>query len=169
MDEKFEKFIIGFDPGLAVSGYGVISISGSRVKHRTHGIIRSSAEEPEEKRLLSLYQSVSTILAEENPAAAGIESIFFSKNVRSAIPVAQARGVILLACGERGIPVYSFSPPQIKQRITGVGHAEKKQIQQMVKFLLGLAAPPESDHAADALAAAYCVWQEGHFSEIIIS
>lgn len=159
--------IIGFDPGLAASGYGLIAVSGSRVRHRAHGVIRSSVDDPEELRLLSLYRAVSKILAEYNPVAAGIESIIFAKNVSSAIPVAQARGVIALACAERDIRVYSFSPPQIKQRLTGLGRAKKHQIQQMIQLLLGLPAPPESDHAADALAAAYCVWQEGPLSEIM--
>ena len=162
-----ERVIIGFDPGLADSGYGVMAIAGSRVRHLGHGVISSSAADSEEIRLLQLYTAIKEVLTQYAPTVAGIESIFFAKNVRSAIPVAQARGVILVSCAQAGIPVYSFSPPQIKQSLTGVGRADKAQVQQMVQFLFGLASPPESNHAADALAAAYCVWQKESVSGIM--
>lgn len=154
------QIFAGFDPGLASCGWGIISVQGSRVRHIAHGVITTSAEDREETRLEKLFDEVDSVLSGYRPVGAGVESIFFSRNATSAIPVAQARGVILLACARNGLPVLSLSPPQIKQSITGVGRAEKAQIQTMIQFLLGLSEPPESDHAADALAAAYCLWQE---------
>ena len=137
-----ERCIIGFDPGLAASGYGIIAVSGSKARHISHGVINTSSNDPEEIRIMSLYRSMADVLAEQRPVLAGIESIFFAKNVRSAIPVAQARGVILLACAQAGVRVHSFSPPQIKQYITGVGRAQKGQIQEMIRLIFGLRSPP---------------------------
>ncbi|AHC15204.1 crossover junction endodeoxyribonuclease RuvC [Salinispira pacifica] len=164
-----ETILAGFDPGLASTGYGVISVQGSRVRQLEHGEIRTDSASPEQNRLLQIYEKCMAVLEHYAPSAAGIESIFFAKNVGSAIPVAHARGVILLACEMSGITAVSLSPPQIKQRISGVGRAEKSQVQHMVQLLLGMKEAPSSDHAADALAAAYALWQEQGFSGIIQS
>lgn len=164
-----ETILAGFDPGLASCGYGIISVQGSRVRQLDHGEIRTDSALPEQHRLKQIYDTCMEVFARYSPSGAGIESIFFAKNVGSAIPVAQARGVILLACEISGIPAISLSPPQIKQRISGVGRAEKSQVQHMVKLLLGMKEAPSSDHAADALAAAYALWQEQGFSGIIQS
>jgi crossover junction endodeoxyribonuclease RuvC len=155
-----EQVLIGFDPGLASCGYGVIAVSGSRVFHRAHGVIETDSSSDDGVRLDTLYTRLCEIIASYQPERAAVESLYFAKNISSAIPVAQARGVILLACARSGVPVLDISPPRIKQRITGVGRADKNQVQQMIKLLLGLKELPASDHAADALAAAYSLWQE---------
>ncbi len=154
------RVLAGFDPGLASSGFGIIRIDGSSARHLSHGVITTSTSESDAYRIKHLHSSVSEILKKYKPVYAGVESIYFAKNIASAIPVAQARGAILLACAQLDIPVVDLSPPQIKQRITGVGRAEKRQVQEMIRLLLGLKEIPDSDHAADALAAAYCLWQE---------
>ncbi len=164
-----KQVLVGFDPGLASCGFGVIETDRSKVRHIAHGVITTAAGEAEEKRLFQLYREIRAHISDFSPNAAAVESLFFAKNVKSAISVAQARGVILAACAEREIPVYSFSPLQIKQRVSGAGSAKKNQVQMMIKILLGLSSIPESDHAADALAAAFCLWQERSHSDIISS
>jgi crossover junction endodeoxyribonuclease RuvC len=155
-----EQVLIGFDPGLASCGYGIIRINGSTARHIAHGVITTDSSQADADRLNRLYSAVADLLRDYAPQRAGVEDLYFARNISSAIPVAQARGVILLACARAGVPATDLSPPRIKQRITGIGRADKAQVQQMIKFLLGLDSIPESDHAADALAAAYSLWQE---------
>lgn len=118
------------------------------------------------RRLSSIYREFSAILSEYKPEQAGIESIFFAKNIKTAIPVAQARGVILLALGERDIRCGEYSPIEIKNAIVGRGRADKKQVQEMVRVILGLEKIPKPDHAADALASALCHFHIGRFREL---
>ena len=146
--------ILGIDPGLAAAGWGIIDSRGSRLVHIDHGIIATSKDHPPEQRLLVLHRELSALIEAHRPGAMAVETLFFTKNISSAIPVAQARGVILLTAARHGIQVGEFSPMTIKQSVVGTGSAEKHQVQDMTRLLLGLAESPASDHAADALAVA---------------
>jgi len=148
--------IIGIDPGLASTGWGVVDCAGGRVCYVSHGHIQTTAGCPQAERLFSIMESLRSVLDTYQPAEAAIENLYFGKNVSSAIPVAEARGVIFAALAERGLPVVEFRPNAIKQGVTGVANADKKQVQEMVRIILGLAEIPAPDHAADALAAAIC-------------
>jgi len=146
--------VLGIDPGLASTGWGIIDSSGTRHKHIDHGTITTSSKDLPERRLLELYREVSSLIEAFNPSGMGIETLFFTKNISSALPVSQARGVVLLAAAQQGLMVGEYSPVTIKQSVVGAGGAAKKQVQEMVRILLGLQEIPEPDHAADALAAA---------------
>lgn len=150
------KILLGLDPGLAETGWGVLSLERGKYRHIGHGSIATEASLPNGKRLSIIYDRLIEIVDTFHPQNAGIESLFFAKNRLSAIPVAQARGVLLLALEQRGIPAVEYPPQEIKQAITGNGRAEKIQIQELVKILLCLPEIPKPDHAADALAAAIC-------------
>lgn len=150
------RIILGIDPGLAETGYGLIAVESNRFRHLDHGVIRTAAEDDPGSRLHELYQRLGELLDRFTPSDAGIESLYFARNVTSAIPVAQARGVVLLLLHERGITAAEYPPQAIKQAIVGQGRAEKHQVQDLVRVLLGLAEIPRPDHAADALAAAIC-------------
>ena len=150
------KVILGIDPGLAETGYGFITVDNNQYHHLAHGVIRTPASDSIGSRLLALYDQLSVLIEQHRPADAGIESLFFARNVSSAIPVAQARGVVLLLLQRHGVFTAEYSPQAIKQAIVGQGRAEKRQVQDLVRVLLGLAEIPRPDHAADALAAAIC-------------
>lgn len=146
--------VLGIDPGLASTGWGIIDSSGTRHKHIDHGTITSNVKELPEQRLLGIYREITSLIEAYKPSGMGIEMLFFTKNISSAMPVAQARGVVLLAAAEKGLAVGEYSPVTIKQSVVGTGGAAKGQVQEMVRILLGLQSIPEPDHAADALAAA---------------
>ncbi len=148
--------LIGIDPGLASTGYGIITFDGSRFTHIRHGVVTTPSDDPLPCRLLTIYTELKRLLHEVRPDAAGVEDLFFTKNYSSAMQVAHARGVVLLALGEAGIPVGVYPPQQVKAAVIGSGRAEKDQVQRLVGILLGLSAPPSPDHAADALAVAIC-------------
>jgi crossover junction endodeoxyribonuclease RuvC len=148
--------ILGLDPGLACTGYGIIDSGASRLVHVTHGVISTPADMATGERLLCIYDSLAALIDQYAPGEAGIENLFFSKNITSAIPVAQARGVALLLFSRRALAVGDYPPPVIKRAVVGYGRAEKHQVQELVRFLLGLKEIPRPDHAADALAAAIC-------------
>ncbi len=150
------KRILGIDPGFAETGWGIIDAYGSRFKHIDHGYIKTVPADEAGDRLNTIYKSIGSIIDKFEPDFAGIEEIFFARNKLSAIPVAQAKGVILLALERKEIKTVAFTPLQIKQALTGNGRAEKTQVQNMVKILLGLTEDIKPDHAADALAAAIC-------------
>ncbi|MCD1147048.1 crossover junction endodeoxyribonuclease RuvC [Peptoniphilus sp. KCTC 25270] len=146
--------IIGIDPGIAIVGYGIIDIVGNGFSVVDYGIIETPSTMDELERLKSIYDSMNILIDRYNPQEAAIEELFFNKNIKTAIQVAQARGVELLACMNRGLEVYEYTPLQIKQAVVGYGRAEKKQIQEMVKMLLNLKSIPKPDDAADGLAIA---------------
>lgn len=148
--------IIGIDPGLASVGWGVIEYSGGRLLHLDHGCITTSKDEAIQDRLLSIHSAISELVALWKPRAAAMESLYFWKNVTSALPVAEAKGVIHLVFAQAGIGLVEYSPTAIKQAVSGSARAEKDQVQEMVRLILGLRATPKPDHAADALAAAIC-------------
>lgn len=148
--------IIGIDPGLASVGYGILESTGGRLVHVDHGCIVTTKDTPTGERLLAIFSRISELIEEWKPATAGMESLYFWKNVSSALPVAEAKGVIRLAFAKAGIELVEYSPTAIKQAVSGSARAEKEQVQEMVRIILGLADIPKPDHAADALAAGIC-------------
>ncbi len=150
------KVILGIDPGLANTGYGLIQHSGSRYSYLSHGVIRTSPKESAGVRLLQIHEELEQILKTFSPAEAGVEKIFFARNSKSAIPVAQARGVILFTLAENDISFAEYTPLEVKQAIIGYGKAEKQQIQAVLKILFNLTDIPKPEHGADALAVAFC-------------
>lgn len=150
--------ILGIDPGLADTGWGVITSCGPRkTLYKAHGCIKTPANQPLELRLKKLAEELQAVFAVYKPQRLAIEELFFAKNVSSALPVAHARGAALLTAAQNGCPCFAFTPNAIKQAVAGSGAADKKTVQNMVKVLLGLAGAPQPNHAADALAAALCL------------
>jgi crossover junction endodeoxyribonuclease RuvC len=150
--------VLGIDPGLASTGWGVIECADGKLRHIAHGCISTTARETMGDRVLKIALEVESIAETWKPSAAGMESIFFWRNVTSALPVAEVRGAIRFVLARMGLAVADFSPTAIKQAVVGSSRAEKEQVQAMVKLLLGLKEEPRPDHAADALAAAICRW-----------
>jgi len=148
------KVIIGIDPGLASTGYGIITVAGSRIRCIDYGVIQTRPEQVQGNRLLIIFERLAELIRIYRPVAAGIETLYFAKNVTSALSVSEARGVTLLALAQAGIPVFQYAPNAIKKAVTGIAQAEKQQVQLTVQLLLGLKEIPRPDHAADALAAA---------------
>lgn len=146
--------ILGIDPGLAATGYGVVHAEKGRFTWVEHGVIRTRAQDRPGHRLNTIAKGLGTLIQRLQPEFAGVESLFFTKNISSAIPVAQARGVVLLTLEQYGIAAEEFTPQVIKQAVVGGGQADKEQVTQMVRIILGLGEAPRPDHAADALAAA---------------
>jgi crossover junction endodeoxyribonuclease RuvC len=148
--------IIGVDPGLASSGWGVVELDDNRVRHLEHGCIETPASEKHALRLLAIYNGIRAVINKWKPVEAAIETLYFAKNARSALPVAEARGVLCMALAEGGLTVREFTPSAIKQAVSGVARADKAQVQEMTRIVLGLDSLPRPDHAADAIAAALC-------------
>ncbi|MDR1788645.1 MAG: crossover junction endodeoxyribonuclease RuvC [Treponema sp.] len=148
--------IMGVDPGLASTGWGLVEYADSRLRYLAHGCIETAAGLPRDERLLRIHTEFDTVLRRFKPSEAAIETLYFGKNVSSAIAVAEARGVLRVTIALRGVPLREFSPNAIKKAVAGESGAEKHQVQEMLRFLLGLSEPPRPDHAADALGAAIC-------------
>ena len=150
--------VVGIDPGTATTGYAFVSEAAEDGCLRVVdvGVILTPSALPQQERLLIIYQKLSNLLAAHRPTCGAVEKLFFQRNVTSAIAVGQARGVVLLALAEAGVPVNEYSPVEVKQAVAGYGAADKKQMQQMVRLLLGLQEVPQPDDAADALALAIC-------------
>jgi crossover junction endodeoxyribonuclease RuvC len=154
--ESQTVIVLGIDPGLANTGYGVVARRDGRLLALDGGVIETRAELATERRLAEIHAAVDDLLGEHKPDAVALEELYFGQNVRTAFTVGQARGVILLAAGQRGLPCTSYTPQQVKGSVCGSGRAQKDQVARMVKVLLGLAEEPRPDHAADALAVALC-------------
>lgn len=148
--------VIGIDPGLANTGWGVIETRGSLMRARAYGCIHTGADEPLNLRLGRICADISEVIGRYGPTSVSIEDIFFGQNTRSAILTAQARGAALVACAQCGVDVGSYTPMQIKQAVVGTGAADKRQVTYMVRSVLALDHDPKPDHCADALAAAVC-------------
>lgn len=146
--------ILGIDPGLAIVGYGVIDSEKGVYRPVDCGVINTPKELSLPERLELIYKGMGELMDTFKPDQVAIEELFFTKNITTGITVAEARGVILLACKQSGLPMFEYTPNQIKQSLTGYGKADKKQIQFMITRLLGLKAIPKPDDAADALAIA---------------
>lgn len=158
--------VLGFDPGTATTGYGVVEETGNKLTHIAHGVIRTPAGLHFAKRLRMLSDECNAIIDQYAPDAIALEKLYFSKNVTTGIAVAQARGVIALAAAKHGGPIGEFSPTEVKLAITSNGGASKGQVQQMIKILLNLDAPPKPDDAADALGIAVCQIHAGTFQSL---
>lgn len=148
--------VLGIDPGLAITGYGLVREDNQRLVPLAYGAIRTLPQNSIAERLVRLHQELSAILAEYRPDVAAVEELFFSTNARTAMSVGQARGVTLLTLAESGVRIVEYTPLQVKQAITGYGGADKTQVQQMVCILLGLGQIPQPDDVSDALAVAIC-------------
>jgi crossover junction endodeoxyribonuclease RuvC len=148
--------VLGIDPGTASTGYGVVRTDGSRLRAVEDGVIQTSAGAPPERRLADIHARVGELIARHLPDALAIEELYFGANVRTAFAVGQARGVVLLAAGQHGVPCRSYTPQQVKAAVCGHGRADKEQVARMVARLVGMGVVPASDHAADALAVAIC-------------
>lgn len=146
--------ILGVDPGTATTGFGVIDTDGRTYKFIDAGVITTPADQPMPERLKTIHQELTQVIAETKPDAVAVELLYFATNVTTAMTVGQARGVIMLTIAEAGLPVFEYTPMQVKMGVTGYGGAKKPQIQEMVKNLLKLSAIPRPDDAADALAIA---------------
>ncbi|HVS28534.1 MAG TPA: crossover junction endodeoxyribonuclease RuvC [Solirubrobacteraceae bacterium] len=148
--------VLGIDPGLASTGYGVVSSRGTRLVALDGGVIETPAGSAIESRLATIHARVSELIAEHAPSAVAVEALFFGANVRTALAVGQARGVVLAAAGQCSLECATYTPQQVKAAVCGSGRADKAQVAEMVARLLGLAETPRPDHAADALAVAIC-------------
>ncbi len=161
------KIILGIDPGLASTGYGIIQCSGSRFRCIAHGVVRTSPRDGVGERLVQIHRGISDIITTYDPEEAGIETVYFSKNSKSALPVAQARGVVLYTLASRGIRFAEYTPLELKQAVVGKGRAEKIQVQEVIKMIFNLKELPTPDHAADALAAAFCHANFSSFRKLV--
>lgn len=147
--------ILGIDPGTGILGFGVIDIDArGKATLVDGGVIRTPANQPDSERLITIYDELHELITELKPTVMSVEKLFFAQNVTTAMSVSQARGVVLLCGKQHGLELYEFTPLQIKQALTGYGKADKKQIQEMVRVILGLDSVPKPDDAADAIAAA---------------
>lgn len=151
-----ERIVLGIDPGIADTGYGVISVNGGCLECLEYGSIKTPAALALPNRLTQLYQELTSLLIKYQPQAAAIEQLFFNKNVKTALIVGQARGVVLLALNQAKVPIIDFTPAQVKRAVSAYGQASKLQVQKMVQMILKLKELPRPDDAADALAVAIC-------------
>jgi crossover junction endodeoxyribonuclease RuvC len=157
--------ILGIDPGTALLGFGVVE-SGDEPRMLDFGAISTPPDRAMPDRLNELFERVSTLLGEYQPDVLAVEQLFFARNVTSAIAVGQARGVVLLAAARAGVPVVEYSPSEVKHAVVGYGKADKTQMQEMVRIILGLDHAPQPDDAADALAVALCHAQRSSFERL---
>lgn len=148
--------ILGIDPGYAIVGVGIIEYSGNKFRPIAYDAITTHANMATSLRLKTIYDDINYCIDKYKPDAVAIEELFFNNNAKTAIAVAQARGVLVVSATNKNIPIYEYTPLQIKQAVAGYGRADKNQVQQMVKMLLNLNAIPKPDDAADALAVAIC-------------
>lgn len=158
--------ILGIDPGIAIVGYGVVQYTGNKFKTIDYGAITTKAHTKIDFRLNDVYDGVCELIHKYKPDAVSIEELFFNTNVKTAITVAHARGVIILAAAKCGVETFEYTPLQIKQALTGYGRADKFQMQNMVKIMLKLNAVPKPDDVADALAIAICHAHSQKFNKI---
>ncbi|WP_178020335.1 crossover junction endodeoxyribonuclease RuvC [uncultured Paenibacillus sp.] len=148
--------ILGIDPGIAIVGFGFIDKQGSKVTPVQYGCIQTEAHTPEEERLMHVYEAMVQLIDKYKPDAVAFEKLFFNRNVTTAMSVSQARGVLVLAAAQKGLPIAEYTPMQVKQAIVGYGKAEKRQVQEMTRMFLKLQAIPKPDDVADALSVAIC-------------
>ena len=148
--------VLGIDPGMAETGYGVIAVEGSRMRAVDHGVVATSAQDPAATRLAAIHDRVAGLVARHAPDSAALEDLYVGANPRTILSVGQARGAVLAACGAAGVEAAGYPPAEVKKAVCGFGRADKGQMTRMVSAILGLDAAPATDHAADALAVAVC-------------
>ncbi|MBI2845966.1 MAG: crossover junction endodeoxyribonuclease RuvC [Chloroflexi bacterium] len=151
-----DRLVLGVDPGTAATGYGLVRKNGDSLALVDHGVISTASHTPLPERLHSIYKEITGIIARHHPQEVVVERLYFSSNVQSAMAVGQARGVVLLAAAQAGLPVYEYRPQEVKQSVAGYGRATKEQVQELVRMILGLDFTPKPDDAADAIALAIC-------------
>ncbi len=159
--------ILGIDPGYGITGYSVIEYIGNKFKLITSGAIKTPANMSFPLRLSQIYTDLNNIIDEFKPDAVSVEELFFNNNAKTAINVAQARGVILVTCCQKNIPTYEYTPLQVKQAVVGYGRADKIQVQKMVKTILNVEKLPKLDDTTDSMAMAICHAHSAKFSETI--
>ena len=157
--------ILGIDPGYAIVGYGIVDYAKNRFATVGYGAVTTKAKTPFETRLADIYNDILSIIDKYNPDELAIEKLYFNTNTTTAIDVAQARGVIVLAAYQKGLKISEYTPLQVKQAVTGYGRAEKHQVMEMIKSILSLKSVPKPDDTADALALAIC---HGHYSDSVL-
>ena len=160
--------VLGLDPGLASTGWGILDAGPGRIFHVAHGCVSTPSSSSMEERLLSIHEKIRDLLSLYAPSEGAMETLFFAKNVTSALAVSEAKGVLRLTCRQAGLTLVEYGPGAIKQALVGHGRADKAQVQEFVRLVLGLSEIPRPDHAADALAAAICHahsrWYAGRFN-----
>lgn len=157
--------ILGIDPGQTVIGVGVIKKEKSKLEHIWHGCIKIESKKRNPEKLVEVEEKLAELIKKYKPELVGIEDLFFFKNLKTAIQVAETRGVLLLTCKKQNLKIFEFTPLQVKQAVACYGRADKQQVQKMVKAILGLSDIPKPDDAADALAIAICA---GNTSEMLM-
>lgn len=146
--------ILGIDPGTGILGFGVVEIKGQKMTLVEAGVVRTPPHTPQDERLEEIYDAITEIIETSKPEMISIEKLFFKNNITTAMTVSEARGVVVLAARKAKLPIFEYTPMQIKQSLTGYGKADKKQVQEMVRMQLGLREVPKPDDCADALATA---------------
>jgi crossover junction endodeoxyribonuclease RuvC len=149
--------VLGIDPGTAATGYGIVERIGSKLRAVDYGCVETLPTQELPARLLEIHRAVTELIVTHQPVQIGVERLFFNRNVQTAFAVGQARGVVLLAAAEHGLPVFEYGPHEVKLAVTGYGRADKGQVQRMVQMVLGMPKLPKPDDAADALAVAICL------------
>lgn len=148
--------ILGIDPGMAIVGYSVIDFDGRNLRLLNSGSIKTSKNKSESQRLLEIFNDITTIIERYQPDIASVEKLFFFKNQKTVMPVAAARGVIMMSLEKSSVPTFEYTPMEVKQTLTGYGRADKKEVEQMVKITLGCNTLPCLDDTVDAIAIAIC-------------
>jgi len=161
--------VLGVDPGTAITGYGLVREAGDQLQAVAYGAITTPPDWALPQRLQKIYHELTALIREHRPTQGAVEQLFFSRNVKTALAVGQARGVALLALAEGGLPVHEYTPLQVKQSVVGYGRAEKAQVQELVRLLLGLQVAPQPDDAADALAVAICHLHSARMASLVQS
>jgi len=159
--------VLGIDPGTAATGYALVSETNGEPRLIEAGVVRTVSGMPPAERLQEIYRQVVALAGEYRPDAAAVEEVFFSRNVRTALAVGQARGVVLLALADARVPITEYKPTQVKETVCGYGAADKKQMQEMVRLLLRLEDTLTPDDAADAAAIAICHLQRARFAQAV--
>ncbi len=161
--------VLGVDPGTAITGYGLVRYvqAGNQLEAVAYGAITTPSDWAMPERLQKLYRDLVALIRQHRPDQAAIEQLFFSRNVKTALAVGQARGVALLALADGGVAIHEYTPLEVKQSVVGYGRAEKAQVQELVKLLLGLDSVPQPDDAADALAIAICHLHSAHMTSLL--
>ena len=159
--------VLGIDPGLAITGYAVVEEDGSDLQLIAAGVVRTPAKTPDPDRLREIHQELDALVSHYRPEASAVEELFFSRNIKTAMAVGQARGVILLTLANAGLPIAEYTPMQVKEAITGYGNADKRQVQEMVRMLLDLPEVPRPDDAADAVAVAICYLHRARLDNLL--
>lgn len=159
--------VLGIDPGTAITGYGLVREESEGLVLADYGVVTTPAGQPLPERLQIIYRELGRVIRQHQPEAAAVEELFFSRNVRTALSVGHARGVVLLALADAGLPTFEYKPLEVKQAIAGYGGADKQQVQEMVRMLLNLDHVPQPDDAADAVAVAVCHIHSARMSALV--